>query len=219
MPDKPMLFNDGAEKVYDAKKASENVVALEVEGASCSSLAVKRFESELELLEIKRVSKEAWDNCLAVRNVGGVKRRATFSDAIEKMNAKKALLEEFQVCQATLGICSLSDDNRKPTFVSPYFTAVKVPIYPTSQPMGDTGVVMEEPCKDDVVPCVVDGPVEEKNCQVSTLVEIAGPLCRTLPAAVPTTSGDNVPMPEVNLPASSDVIGCDEKDGPIGASL
>ena len=85
--------------------------------------------------------------------------------------------------------------------------------------MGDTVVVMEEPCKDDVVPCVVDGPAEEKNCQVSTLVEIAGPLCRTLPAAVPTTSDDNVPVPEVNLPASNDVIGWNEKDGPMGASL
>ena len=118
-----------------------------------------------------------------------------------------------------LGICSLLDEKSKPTFVSPYFNAVKVPIYPTSQPMGDTVVVVVESCKDDVVPCVVDGPVEEKNCQESILVENAGPLCRTLPAAVPTTSGDNVPMPEVNLPASSDVIGCDEKDGPIGASL
>ena len=61
--------------------------------------------------------------------------------------------------------------------------------------------------------------VEEKNCQESILVENAGPLCRTLPAAVPTTSGDTVLMPEVNLPTSSDVIGCEEKDGPIGASL
>ena len=56
---------------------------------------------------------------------GGTKRMATFNDAIESLNAKRALVDQFQVCQATLGICSLVDVNVKPTFVSPYFNAVK----------------------------------------------------------------------------------------------
>ena len=142
---------------------------------------------------------------------------ATFNDAIENLNTKKALIDNFQVCQATLGICSLLDDNAKPTFVSPYYNAVKAN-NPTNQPVRDAVASVVEACKDVVPTGVESGSVEEQNCQEPILVVSAGPLCRTMPGAELTTSCDHVHMPEVALPQSSSVIGCEEMDGPMGAS-
>ena len=84
--------------------------------------------------------------------------------------------------------------------------------------MRDAVASVVEACKDVVPAGVESGSVDVQNCQEPILVVSARPLCRTLPEAELTTSCDVVQKPEVALPQSSAVIGCEELSGPMGAS-
>ena len=215
-PEQPMKSNSEVVEGLKALEASENHAKKVDVAVSRDTAKSMVYETHEQLLEIRKASSTAWERCLAAKNVTGTKRRATFDDALENIQAKKALMDKIQVFEASFHLCSLNERNSKPTFVSPFYTDVVAQVNhgdDVARVEGDEG----EACSDRDVPG--DGLVRAGNCQVSNLVESARPLCTNMPAAMLTPASAQVHVPATTPLKSSDVvIGCDGNDGPMGAS-
>ena len=215
-PEQPMKSNSEVVEGLKALEASENHAKKVDVAVSRDTAKSMVYETHEQLLEIRKASSTAWERCLAAKNVTGTKRRATFNDALENIQAKKALMDKIQVFEASFHLCSLNERDSKPTFVSPFYNDVVAQVNHGNDVVrvGGDG---EEAYSDRVVPC--DGLVGAESCQVSDLVKSARPLCTNMPTAMLTPAIAEVQIPASTPLESSDVvIGCDGNDGPMGAS-